>query len=169
MLSYVHLEPPVIRNVAGGHRLSGVGKGIMIVDVEDQLGIKHPVQLPVTIVPGLGHLFSGGTEPGHIKQPESTSLGDEPEKTQVHRSSHRSASRTDQTRNNHRASLQQQQPAQRHVLQEDRQRISRKRSNMSHHHGDTRRIFHTTPENSRSITEKLLDSTVQQERTTSTT
>ena len=62
MLSYVHLEPPVIINVAGGHRLSGVGKGILIVEVEGQQGIKHLVQLPVTIVPGLGrHLFSAGT------------------------------------------------------------------------------------------------------------
>ena len=62
MLSYVHREPSVTINVAGGHRLSGVGKAILIVHVEDQQGIEHPVQLPVTMVPGLGrHLFSGGT------------------------------------------------------------------------------------------------------------
>ena len=62
MLNYVHLEPPVIINVAGGHRLSGVGQGFLIVEAEDQQGIKDPVQLPGTIVPGLGFdLFSGGT------------------------------------------------------------------------------------------------------------
>ena len=62
MLNYVHLEPPVVINDAGGHRLSGFGKGILIVKVQDQQGIKHPVQIPVTIVPGLGrHLFSGRT------------------------------------------------------------------------------------------------------------
>ena len=64
MLNYVHLEPPVIINVAGGHRLSGVGERILIVEAEDQQGIKHQVQLPVTIVPGLGrHLLPGGTAP----------------------------------------------------------------------------------------------------------
>ena len=63
MLNYVHLEPPVVINVAEGHRRSGVGRGILIVEVEDQQGIKRPVQLPVTITPGLGrHLFLGGTE-----------------------------------------------------------------------------------------------------------
>ena len=62
MLYYLHLEPPVIINVAGGHRLSGVGQGFLIVEAEDQQGIKDPVQLPGTIVPGLGFdLFSGGT------------------------------------------------------------------------------------------------------------
>ena len=30
-------------------------------EVEDQQGTKHPIQLPVTIVPGLGRLFSGGS------------------------------------------------------------------------------------------------------------
>ena len=35
MLNYVHLEPHVSRNIAGGHRRSGVGKGILIVEVED--------------------------------------------------------------------------------------------------------------------------------------
>ena len=60
MLNYVHLEPPLTLSVAGGYRLSGVGKGIFMVEVEDQQGIKNPVQLPVTIVPGLGRpLFSG--------------------------------------------------------------------------------------------------------------
>ena len=58
MLNYVHLEPPLTLSVAGGYRLSGVGKGVFMVEVEDQQGIKNPVQLPVTIVPGLGrHLF----------------------------------------------------------------------------------------------------------------
>ena len=42
MLNHVHLEPPEIINGAGGHRLSGV-KGILIVEVEDQQGIKHPI------------------------------------------------------------------------------------------------------------------------------
>ena len=66
----------------------------------------------------------------------------------------------DQTRNNHRAHLQPQKSAQRQVLEEaDRQRNSRKRSNMRgtlslHRHEDTRIIFHTTLENSGSITEK---------------
>ena len=123
---------------------------------------------------GLGQLHQEEL-PGHIEQPESTSLGDEHPKKQVHRSSHRSAPRMDQTRNNHRAHLQQrQQLAQRQVLYKaDAQRNSRKRSNMRgtlslHRHGDARRMFHTTLENSRNITEKLPDSTVQ-ERTTSTT
>ena len=62
MLNYVHLEPPVTINVAGGHRLSGVVKGVLIVEVEDQQGIKHGVQLPGTTVPALSrHLFSGRT------------------------------------------------------------------------------------------------------------
>ena len=61
MLNYVHLEPLVIINVAGGHRLLAVGKWILIV-AEDQQGIQQPVQLPVTIASRLGrHLFSGGT------------------------------------------------------------------------------------------------------------
>ena len=63
MLNYVHLDPPVAIQVAGGHRLSGVGKGVyLVVKVEDQRRVKHPVQLPATIAPRLGHyLFSGGT------------------------------------------------------------------------------------------------------------
>ena len=61
MLNYVNQEPPVTTDVAGGHRLSGVGERILIGEVEHQQGIKHPVQLPVSIVPGLGrHLFFGG-------------------------------------------------------------------------------------------------------------
>lgn len=62
MLSYVHLNPAVTINVARGHRLSSVGRGILMVRVEYQQGVNHDVQLPVTIVPGLGrHLFSGVT------------------------------------------------------------------------------------------------------------
>ena len=59
---YVQLEPPVIINVAGNHRLYGVGQGVLFVHVSDHIGSKHSVQLPVTVVPGLGrHLFSGGS------------------------------------------------------------------------------------------------------------
>ena len=44
------------------HRLSGVGKGILTAKIEDQQGIKHSVQLPVTSGSGLGRqLFSAGT------------------------------------------------------------------------------------------------------------
>ena len=43
MLSNVHLEPPAIINAAGCHRLSGVGKGILMVQVEDQQGVKRHV------------------------------------------------------------------------------------------------------------------------------
>ena len=60
MNHYVQLNPPVIINVAGNHRLYGVGQGVLVVQVLDHIGCKHSVQLPVTIVPGLGrHLFSG--------------------------------------------------------------------------------------------------------------
>ena len=131
-----------------------------------------PVKYPRTVA--LGELHEKEL-PGHIEQPESNSLlGDELQKKQVHRSSHRSAPRMDQTRNNRRGDLQRQQIPQRQVLHKaDAQRNSRKGSNMRgtlslHRHGHTRRIFHTTLENSQSITEKLLDSTVQ-EKTTSTT
>ena len=62
---------------------------------------KHPRAV------GLGQLHQEEL-PGHIEQPESTSLGDELRKKQVHRSPRRSTSRMDQTRNNHRAHLQQQ-------------------------------------------------------------
>lgn len=56
MLSYVEMR------VADGHCLSGVGEGGLIVQVEDQQDVKHNVQLPARIVPGLGrHVFSGGT------------------------------------------------------------------------------------------------------------
>ena len=55
-------KTPCNKTIAGGHRLSGVVKGILIVEVEDEQGIKHPVQLPGTIVPALSRpLFSGGT------------------------------------------------------------------------------------------------------------
>ena len=59
---YVQLDPPLIINVAGNHRLFGVGQGVLFVQVSDHIGSKHSVQLPVTVVPGLGrHLFSGGS------------------------------------------------------------------------------------------------------------
>ena len=59
---YVHLNPPVTINVAGNHRLYGVGQGVLVVQVLDHLGAKHSVQLPVTIVPGPSrHLFSRGS------------------------------------------------------------------------------------------------------------
>ena len=125
-----------------------------------------PVEHPWTV--GLCQ-FHQEERPGHIEQPESTSLGDEPQKKQVHRSSHRSASRMHQTRNNHRVHLQHQEPAPRNILPEaDRQRNSRKRSNMRrtlslHRHGDTHhRKIHTTLQNSLNIWEKLLDSTIRE-------
>ena len=59
---YVQLDPPVITNVAGNHRLYGVGHGVSFVQVSDHIGSKHSVQLSVTVVPGLGrHLFSRGS------------------------------------------------------------------------------------------------------------
>ena len=59
---YVQLDPPVIINVAGNHRLYAIGQGVLVVQVLDHIGSKHSVQLPVTIVPGPGrHLFSGGS------------------------------------------------------------------------------------------------------------
>ena len=59
---YVHLNLPVTINVAGNHCLYTVDQGVLVVQVLDHLGSKHSVQLPVTIVPGLGrHLFSGGS------------------------------------------------------------------------------------------------------------
>ena len=62
MNHYVQLDPPVIINVGGNHRLCGVGQGVLFVLVSDHIGSKHSVQLPVTVVPGLGtHLFSGGS------------------------------------------------------------------------------------------------------------
>ena len=62
MNHYVQLDPPVIINVAGNHRLYGVGQGVLFVQVWDQISSKHSVQLPVTVVPGLGrHLFSAGS------------------------------------------------------------------------------------------------------------
>ena len=62
MNHYVQLDPPVIINVAGNHRLYGVGQGILVVQMLDHIGSKHSVQLPVTIVSGLDrYLFSGGS------------------------------------------------------------------------------------------------------------
>ena len=62
-----------------------------------------PVKHPRTV--GLEQLQE--KLPGHNAQPESTSLGDGLQKKQAHRSSHRSTSRIDKTRNNHSARLQQ--------------------------------------------------------------
>ena len=60
MNHYVQLDPPVTLNVAANHRLLAVGQGVLFVQVLDHIGSKHSVQLPVTVVPGLGrHLFSG--------------------------------------------------------------------------------------------------------------
>ena len=62
MNHYVQLDPPVAINVTGNHRLYGVGQGVLVVRVLDRIGSKHSVQLPITMVPGLGkHLFSGGS------------------------------------------------------------------------------------------------------------
>lgn len=47
----------MVVEVAGGHRLSGVGKGVVIVQAEDYQGVKHSVELPATIVSGLGCLL----------------------------------------------------------------------------------------------------------------
>ena len=58
----VLLDPPATINVAGNHCPYGVGRGVLVVQVLDHIGSKHFVQLPVTIVPGLGrHPFSGGS------------------------------------------------------------------------------------------------------------
>lgn len=54
MLNYVHFDPPMARQVQGGHRLSCVGNGVLIVKVEDQQGVEHAVHFPATIVTGLG-------------------------------------------------------------------------------------------------------------------
>ena len=60
MNHYTHLNPPVTINVAGNHRLYGLGQGVLVVQVLDHVGSKHSAQLPVMIVPGLGrHLFPG--------------------------------------------------------------------------------------------------------------
>ena len=57
---FVHLNPPVTIKVAGSHRNSGVGEGVVVVQVLGHLDSKQSGQLPVTIVPGLArHLFSG--------------------------------------------------------------------------------------------------------------
>ena len=61
-----------------------------------------PVKHPRTV--GLGQLHQEELQ-GYIEQPESTSLGDELQMKQVRHSSHRSASRIDQTKNNHRAHI----------------------------------------------------------------
>ena len=62
MNHYVQLDPPVTINVAGNHRLYGVGQEVLVVQLLDHIGYQHYVQLPVTIVPGLGkRLFSGGS------------------------------------------------------------------------------------------------------------
>ena len=62
MNHYVQLDPPGIINAAGNHRLYGVVRGVLFVQVSDHIESKHSVQLPVTVVPGLArHLFSGGS------------------------------------------------------------------------------------------------------------
>ena len=62
MNQYVQQDLPETVNVAGNHRLYGVGRGVSAVQVLNHIGSKHSVQLPVSIVPGLGrHLFSGGS------------------------------------------------------------------------------------------------------------
>ena len=62
MNHYVQLDPPVTITVEGNHRLDGVGQRVLVVQVLDHIGSKHSVQLPLTVVPGLGrHLFSGGS------------------------------------------------------------------------------------------------------------
>ena len=59
MLDYVRLSPPMRILTAGGHLLSGTGKGVLLSIVTDQQGMQHSVRLPAIIVPGLGkHLFS---------------------------------------------------------------------------------------------------------------
>ena len=59
---YVQLDSPVITNVAGNQRFYGVSQEVLVVLVLNHIGSKHSVQLPVTIVPGLGrHLFSKGS------------------------------------------------------------------------------------------------------------
>lgn len=62
IINYVHLTPPVTTIVAGHHRVFGVGKRVLVVNVVDHQGSKHPVQFPDTIVPARGcHLFWGET------------------------------------------------------------------------------------------------------------
>ena len=62
MNHYVQLDPPVTINVAENHRLYSVGQGVLFVQVLDHIAPEHSVQLPVTVVPGLGrHLVSGGS------------------------------------------------------------------------------------------------------------
>ena len=59
MLDYVRLSPPMRILTAGGHLLSGTGKGVLLSIVTDQQGMQHSVRLPAIILPGLGkHLFS---------------------------------------------------------------------------------------------------------------
>ena len=53
MNHYVQLDPPVPNNVAGNHRLYGLGRGVSFVQVSDYIGSRPSVQLPVTEVPGL--------------------------------------------------------------------------------------------------------------------
>ena len=40
---HVQLDPPVTINVAGNHRLYGVGQGVLFVQVLDHIGSKHSV------------------------------------------------------------------------------------------------------------------------------
>ena len=60
MNHYEQLESSVTINVAGNCRISGVGQGVLFVQVLDHISSGHSVQLTFTAVPGLGgHLFSG--------------------------------------------------------------------------------------------------------------
>ena len=59
---YLQLDHLANINVAGNHRRYGVDQGVLFVQVLDHLGSNRSVQLPVTVVPGLGRqLCSGGS------------------------------------------------------------------------------------------------------------
>ena len=58
----MQVDLPVVIKVAGNHCLYGVGQGFLVVQVLDHIGSRHSVQLPVTIVLGLGcHILSGAS------------------------------------------------------------------------------------------------------------
>ena len=60
MAEYVHLDPPVTINVAGNHRLFGIGKGVLVVNVIDPLGSNHPCSFLSRSYPGwAGTYFRG--------------------------------------------------------------------------------------------------------------
>ena len=59
MLGYMRFSPPVRILTAGGHLLSGTGKGVLHSTATDQQGNQHSVRLTAIGIPGLGkHLFS---------------------------------------------------------------------------------------------------------------